>query len=275
MRSCRENPGRLRLPRQFAGVESGRAGEPVDFGREIRPILSEHAILVTDLTTRQGKQTSVSIARDDAFRVREGIAAIVPAEALESELIRRVTFGDTDEVMPPPKFKKRLSWSQIDRTPTVGGRGGEMGGPLVPFAARERPAPLVRDRTGRGTRSTRSCSLAWNARDYTVARGRSSDPDPPRQPRPDRPAPDSRRGRCLRDRQRARAYERLVDRLLASPHSASDRPGRGSTWRVTPTPMVRERRSPLDLALSRLGDSRPSIRTCLSIGSPSCNSPAT
>ena len=51
-----------------------------------------------------------------------------------------------------------------------------------------------------------------------IARGRSRHPDPPRQPRPDRPAPDPRGGRCVRGRPAPDAYERLVDRLLASPH---------------------------------------------------------
>ena len=50
-----------------------------------------------------------------------------------------------------------------------------------------------------------------------VARGRPPDADPPALLRPDRPAADARGGRRVRRRPGPDAYEKLVDRLLASP----------------------------------------------------------
>ena len=50
------------------------------------------------------------------------------------------------------------------------------------------------------------------------AGGRSTHPDPPAQPRPDGPAAHARGGRRLPGRHPPGAYERVVDRLLASPH---------------------------------------------------------
>ena len=64
------------------------------------------------------------------------------------------------------------------------------------------------------------CLLARAARGRGFGlrpRGRSADPDSPGHLRPDRPAADARGGRGVRRRRRPDAYERLVDRLLASP----------------------------------------------------------
>ena len=90
-----------------------RGGRPVDFDSEIRPILSEHCYPCHGPDKHARKADLRLDRKDDAFRVREGIAVIVPAKTEESELIRRVTSGDPDLVMPPPKFKKLLSSAQI------------------------------------------------------------------------------------------------------------------------------------------------------------------
>ena len=54
--------------------------------------------------------------------------------------------------------------------------------------------------------------------DVAVARGRQGDPDPPRQPRPARLPPTLAEVDAFLADDRPDAYERLVDRLLASPH---------------------------------------------------------
>ena len=61
----------------------------------------------TGPTRRRGRPISLD-RKEDAFRDREGTAAIVPGKAEESELIRRIAAVEPDQVMPPPKFPKRL-----------------------------------------------------------------------------------------------------------------------------------------------------------------------
>ena len=72
------------------------------------------------------------------------------------------------------------------------------------------------------------------------------------------------------------AYERLVDRLLASPHYG-ERWGRHWLDRGPLRRHQRLREGPraLDLALPRLGHPRPQRATCRSTSSPSSRSPAT
>ena len=59
---------------------------------------------------------------------------------------------------------------------------------------------------------------AWPGRARAVARGRSRHAHPPSQPRPSRTSSDTRGGRSFPADPATDAYDRLVDRLLASPH---------------------------------------------------------
>ena len=71
------------------------------------------------------------------------------------------------------------------------------------------------------------------------------------------------------------AYERLVDRLLASPHHGERRRGRGSTLLAMPTP-TDTASMPLGQSGSiATGSSTPSTATCRSTSFPSISSPAT
>jgi hypothetical protein len=91
-----------------------RGGDAVDFNREIRPILSEHCYQCHGPDHKARKADLRLDRKEDAFRDRSGYAVIVPAKVEESELFHRVTAQDPDEVMPPPKAKKPLSRKQID-----------------------------------------------------------------------------------------------------------------------------------------------------------------
>ena len=86
----------------------------MDFDREIRPILSEHCYACHGPDQKARKADLRLDRKEDAFRDRGGYAAIVPGKVEESELIARITSGDPDEMMPPPKFKKRLDAKQIE-----------------------------------------------------------------------------------------------------------------------------------------------------------------
>ena len=86
----------------------------IHYNRDIRPILSENCFAChgPDSASRKGK---LRLDRyDDATAPRKGSPAITPGKLDQSELVSRVTATDPDEVMPPPKTKKKLTPEQID-----------------------------------------------------------------------------------------------------------------------------------------------------------------
>ena len=87
---------------------------PVDFNRDIQPILSNKCYPCHG--PDDGKREA-GLRLDDAKiatgKLESGAVAIVPHKPDASELIRRVTSSDEDERMPPAKFGKPLSNDEI------------------------------------------------------------------------------------------------------------------------------------------------------------------
>ncbi len=100
----------------LAGIPSAslRADEPVDFARQIRPILSENCFACHGFDPAAREAELRLDERDSALALHEGHAAIVPGKASESSLWKRIVSTDLDEVMPPPHSKKRLTDEQKD-----------------------------------------------------------------------------------------------------------------------------------------------------------------
>lgn len=83
-----------------AGETSGR-GAP-DFNREVRPILAEHCLACHG---QDPKARKADLRLDDR-EAAVAAGAIVPGRASESALIRRLHTTDPEEVMPPPDHSK-------------------------------------------------------------------------------------------------------------------------------------------------------------------------
>ncbi len=94
-----------------AAPESASATpEPVRFGRDIRPILSDRCFKChgPDPASRQ-EELRLDL-REDAIADRGGYAVIVPGDPEASELWHRIDAHDDDELMPPADSnKKRLT----------------------------------------------------------------------------------------------------------------------------------------------------------------------
>jgi mono/diheme cytochrome c family protein len=92
------------------------ASAAVDFNRDIRPIISENCIACHGPDKEKRK---ANLRLDDQASARaelkDGKWAIVPGKPDESELIRRVTTQDEDDVMPPRKTNKKLTAAQIEK----------------------------------------------------------------------------------------------------------------------------------------------------------------
>ena len=84
------------------------ATEKIEFNRDVRPILSDKCFYChgPDKNHRKGKLRLDQ--REDAVTKK----AIVPGNAQESELIKRIYSTDKDELMPPPEAHKDLTETQ-------------------------------------------------------------------------------------------------------------------------------------------------------------------
>jgi hypothetical protein len=83
-----------------------------DFQREIRPILSNNCFYChgPDEKERKGGEHGYRLdLAEGAFADLGGYKAIVPGKPEESELFKRVTTKDEDDVMPPRKSGKKLT----------------------------------------------------------------------------------------------------------------------------------------------------------------------
>ena len=89
--------------------------ETVDFNQHIRPILSTNCYVChgPDISTREaGLRLDI---RDSAIvQLESGATAVVPGNHQESELIRRVSATNPEERMPPSDVKKTLSEYEIN-----------------------------------------------------------------------------------------------------------------------------------------------------------------
>jgi hypothetical protein len=187
----------------------------IDFNRQIRPILSDNCFKCHG---PDDKQRKAELRLD----VREGAlgdgGVIVPGQAAQSELIRRVTADDAAVRMPPAKTGKRLTPQQIQLLRQWIDQGAEWSRHWS-FLPPRRPAlPKVAD-------------TAWprNALDYFIlawleAQGLKPSPEADKVTLIRRltldltglPPTPAEVDAFLADT-RPNAYEKLVDRLLASP----------------------------------------------------------
>jgi mono/diheme cytochrome c family protein len=88
---------------------------PVGYQRDVQPILAEHCAQCHGVDKAERKGGLRLDQRKSALKGGDsGVAAIVPGEPDESQIIRRVTSDDSSERMPPPKHLKPLSEKQVD-----------------------------------------------------------------------------------------------------------------------------------------------------------------
>ena len=94
-----------------AGPDRAASKGSIDFSRDILPIFSDNCFKChgPDEKARKGKFDT----REGAFRVKDGQSVIVPGKSAESELFRRITTKDPDDLMPPPESNRKLTTKQI------------------------------------------------------------------------------------------------------------------------------------------------------------------
>ncbi len=77
----------------------------LSFNRDIRPILSDKCFHCHGPDEKKRDSGLRLDVRAEAIAERDGVRAIVPGKPDESDLVARIASHDRDETMPPPKAK--------------------------------------------------------------------------------------------------------------------------------------------------------------------------
>src|SRR5689334_3226506 len=94
----------------FAASRDSGGAKPIEFNRDIRPILSDNCFTCHGPDDNKRKAKLRLDRKEDAFKpAKSGDLPIVPGDTAKSQLIHRITSKDEDEKMPPPKSGKKLS----------------------------------------------------------------------------------------------------------------------------------------------------------------------
>jgi hypothetical protein len=187
----------------------------IDYGRDIRPILSENCFYChgQDASHRKGK------LRLDTLDGQRDKNAVVPGKPNDSEIIKRILTTDPDDQMPPPDSNRHLTDRQKDLLRRWITEGAPFDGhwaftaPVRPEEPKNRNATWARnpiDRFVAAKLDSYDLFPSPEASKETLIRRVTLDltglpPEP------------AEIDAFLAD-QAPDAYEKVVDRLLASPH---------------------------------------------------------
>ncbi len=201
------------------GILAARAADRrVDFNRDVLPVLSDNCFAChgPDEKTRKAKLRLDT--REGALRSKDPV--IVPGKASQSELIKRLTTKVPDDVMPPPDSKRKPTAPQIETLRRWIDQGAKWATHWA-YAPPQRPeVPNIHNSKFAIRNSIDNFILARLEKESL-----KPSPEAPRETLIRRvtldltglpPTPEEVDA-FLADKS-ADAYERLVDRLLKSPH---------------------------------------------------------
>lgn len=92
---------------------SSALAEPIDFSKQIRPILSENCFFCHGPDEKK-REAGLRLDEEAGAKAdNDGVFAVVPGNVEKSALIERIVTKDPDEVMPPPKQHKVITPVQV------------------------------------------------------------------------------------------------------------------------------------------------------------------
>jgi mono/diheme cytochrome c family protein len=204
-------------------ASAGTAGEiqpTVSYDRQVLPILSDNCYKCHGPDEAARKAHLRLDTKEGAFAVIKGVAVISPGKPADSELVRRITSTDPDKHMPPAESHRSLTAAQVELIKTWVQQGAkwELHWSFVPPV--RLAVPEVKGASGEAVRNAIDAFVlarlqkeglkpAGEAKKETLLRRVTLDltgvPPTPQEVN-DFIHDDS-----------ANAYEKVVDRLLASP----------------------------------------------------------
>lgn len=185
----------------------------VDFAKEILPILSD-ACFQCHGPDANARKANLRLDQEDAAKnARHGTAAIVAGNSQLSELMRRLTTEDPDEIMPPPETKRRLQPEQIERLKNWIDQGAQWSQhwSFTPLKTPTRPKGSLNPIDGFVDRALTRQGLSVNPRATKETLIRRASLDLTGLP------PSTRETEAFVNDPSPNAWETVIDRLLASP----------------------------------------------------------
>lgn len=194
------------------------AATKIEFNRDIRPILSDKCFVCHGPDSAKRKADLRLDQRDSAIAERDDSRAIIPGDSDRSELVRRILTQDPDLRMPPSDSTLKLTVPEISLLKRWIDEGAEYQPHWALMLPKASLPPVTKQSTGlrnpidsfiRNRLDREGLTASADADKTTLIRRVSFDLTglPPRPDDVDEfvadPAPD--------------AFERLIDRLLASP----------------------------------------------------------
>ena len=196
-----------------------RKPAPIDFNRDIRPILSDKCIQCHGPDSAH-READLRLDREqDAKADRDGVPAVVPGKPDESALIQRITSEDVNERMPPEDSGKTLTLKEIELLKRWINEGAEWMPAWAYVPPKKVKAPKVKndswpinwiDRFALARIEAEDLTPSSDADKITLIRRLSIDLTGL--------SPTPEEVDDFTNDERPDAYERLVDRLLASHH---------------------------------------------------------
>ena len=198
----------------FEAISKGK----IDFDRDIRPILSDNCFHCHGPDTKNRKAKLQLDTFASATKARKNGAAIIPKDADASSIIQRMITSDEDEIMPPPDSNRKLTQKQIGLIKQWINEGAQYSEHWAFVEAKRPKVP------------NSAKNWAQNPIDHFIYKKlneKKLTPNPPANKRTllrrlsldltGLPPTEKEMNSFLKD-QDPKAYEKQVDRLLASPH---------------------------------------------------------
>ncbi len=120
---------------------------PVDFNRDVRPILSDRCYGCHGPDADKGRKAGLRL---DEFagatkELKSGERAIVPGDIAKSAMVHRMRTDDPEEIMPPPELHRPLSAAEKDILTRWIKQGAKYDPHWAFVSPRATPAPQVAD----------------------------------------------------------------------------------------------------------------------------------
>jgi hypothetical protein len=182
---------------------------PLAYDKDIRPILTENCFKCHGLDEHARKAKLRLDVRDTALAKK----AFIPGDPAKSELVKRITTTDPDDHMPPPDSGKKLTPAQIETLKTWIAQGAPYAGHWAFQPIKSPAVPTIGnpiDAFIRAKLQSENLKPSAEADKRTLIRRVTFDltglPPTPEEVQ------------AFLDDPSENAYEKVVDRLLASPH---------------------------------------------------------
>src|SRR3954447_8598736 len=91
-----------------------RAQDKVNYARDVQPILAENCFACHGFDEKARKAKLRLDTFEGALAKHKDVAAVVPGQPEQSEVVRRILTKDADDHMPPEETGKKLTTKQVE-----------------------------------------------------------------------------------------------------------------------------------------------------------------